>query len=1429
MPLNKLPTELYRTFSIVQKHQDEEVGVDWRDYINLAKEKTTWNHLLDKPIVVVLGEAGIGKTVEFELEVKRLKLSGKPAFFVALNQLVDSESWERTLIESFDDYKRWKASTETGYFFLDAVDEARLNGQDAFERALSVVFKVLNGHMSRVHFVLSSRPTDWSIDGVRSAVHKYLANPIATASSSLKETPVFEIGRDNTKGTPTVEVIEPLVFSLDPLSISEAKKLSEAYHVNDIDAFWDKVSDGGYEFMATRPLDLGWMVRLWNENKSFGTYIELIASNINNRLTEVNPSYISAEVVLSPRQLREGAEMLAAAAEFSGRTYISIEYPPTDKLTEVNPFSALSSWKPNEVKLLLATAIFDESTFGRVRFHHRKIREYLAASWVNRQLNVGVPFHRILTLFVRSPFGTNVLIPSRRWAFCWLAAINVDAREWLTLHFPEMFLFDGDPDAWDSLSADRAFKNYVQRLNSGLNIDWYNDKSEFRRIGRKLSTGLIKNILTKPELSSQAKIALFPLIKHGQLFDCAEAIFYFYKCIDNSERERLYALNVLKTIATPEQRKTIEAELISGSLTSNALIASALLTVDWQMLTVTQITAIFEATQSEGGFGAGPMARALKQEMLPLTNVTSAEMLLRAVLKILPKPKSGLRFARFPESDQPELAWLIDVLPDCFERLLTLLPKTNKNYPDIYIEAAERIVALQDTGFIDNDDLIRLHALITGHSELRWQIALEIALSENITYSTSRLVWGMDCLVNFTAKDISQLIMRANDVAVSQEVSNVWFTVGMDVIFQGLRGRARTEALNALVSALDNQERRSRIDILRTEKIEGSKQRREWKKKEFVRKHTQKIQHETNRNQLLVNVEHISDASNKNAIIRLIRYSWEHAGRDNLRHVDYDLITRDFDQTVADALSTGLKSVWNRTVVQNPVDYSDGTIPWDVLIALAGFNTLLDEGMDIESLSYAEAVHAAKLAVWEMNGPPNWFEPLFKAHTLAVIAALGSWIESGAQMITDSYRLQSSLKMVLRCSTEVISVLLKPLVPMVLDGRINHPQILKDVVKALSVVKLLSPDDFVNLCRTHVVASIESQGLICEMHWLRTWLEEDAVSAMEWFDIYVASKPTEAGELVIEFAKMAHDCSWIKKPLDAVSIGVLLRLHRLLTQHQPLPNAPIDTQHIGTFDHVVSELRLKIPNLLVQSRGEAAHRALVELMETETDYNAKQWLANQIMEQAAIEALDHSKIETCDLFKISSPFISDPKSEAQLFEQVIARLEEVRIGTEEGPFSDRGLFSPKTPEKHLQIWLAARFLETQNRRFSVTREEEVDNNKEPDIQFGCPQGKVCVEIKPVSREHSYSAKSLTDDTLQRQLVGQYLKGFNSAHGILVLFRLDDKTWDIPGRGKKQSFNELVEYLQSQAKIIMAESPEVKALRVFGIDCVALNSNPINLP
>jgi hypothetical protein len=93
-----------------------------------------------------------------------------------------------------------------------------------------------------------------------------------------------------------------------------------------------------------------------------------------------------------------------------------------------------------------------------------------------------------------------------------------------------------------------------------------------------------------------------------------------------------------------------------------------------------------------------------------------------------------------------------------------------------------------------------------------------------------------------------------------------------------------------------------------------------------------------------------------------------------------------------------------------------------------------------------------------------------------------------------------------------------------------------------------------------------------------------------------------------------------------------------------------------------------------------------------------------------------------------------------------------------------------------------------------------------------------VEVKPLDASRTYSASTLVD-TLRTQIVEKYLKGYNSSHGILVLFRLDEKLWDIPGRKRGCHFVELVAYLEEQAAVVRGESRGVQELMVVGINCL----------
>lgn len=1410
--------DLRRTFSEHRDAPDDDDGQDWSQYVGQRQGRKSWVDLHEKTLVVVLGEAGIGKTIEFQNEVRRLREAHKAAFFIPLNQLSDAESWELVLTGHEAEFAAWAAGEEVGYFFLDAVDEARLTSHSDFERALTVVQKALGPHLYRVRIAISSRVTDWATPAVRSAIGARLAKPIERALAAKVAVEVPLTSPDGSAvavpAALAAPAVEASVVGLDPLSSPEARRCAVAFGLQDAERFWTAVSDGDYDFMATRPLDLRWMVALWNQRRSLGTYIELIDANISNRLREFNESYEAAGEVLSVDELRTGAIELAAAAEFGGCAFFTLDPGTAPSAGELAPHAVLSGWAPTAVRRLLATAVFDEASFGRVKFHHRSIREYLAAKWVAKQLALGLPLRRLQGLFAGRPFGRPALITARRASLSWLAAINVEAREWVVRDFPEVFVFEGDPQAWDGLSADMAFEKFLGATKRGLQVGWFRSASECMRVGRTLGAGNVAAALADSSLPPQARSICFHIARHAKLADCAEVAFDVYQSASRQGWERVLALDVLEFVGSVDHRQEVLADLKAKALGVNELIAHAIPVTDWRRLTVAELSAIFDSTQVEEAYGSGPMVRVVKYELLPAADLPASLLLLEAVMVSLPRPVPGKRFARFPESDQPERAWLLDVLPDCYERVLALLPGTSTSYPAVCMEAAERLEAQRDSGFTDREEFVRLHRAIAQHPVLRWSVALAIAESEDIRASVSRLTWGANCLVNFDATDLPELTRRANGAALPDDERAIWFAVGVAAAFSGTRRHERASALRALGLGAAGSARAVLVGSEYASWRNGAKLRRTWKAEEAVRKAADAKTLEDYKARLHAELVQIRDGTHVGTLQGLLNYSFSRSGQRDYSEVDFDAMATGLSPEVASAFEDGLKAYWPTVTPPNPSDYSDGRLPWAALLSLAGLRRSLVDSSAIAALPAPEVARAAQLAVWELHGPPPWFESLARSHPADVIAALTPWVVAEAQSASRGTGVRGALEVALRCASDVRPGLLAPLVPSVTADLISGRETLKAVIDALREDGRLPSAAVCTLCQSKLMASIGADGRIGDMAWLRLWLEEDPASAWSWFLKHVQSLTGSVEPEVSAFASAVGDLKWLKAPLSQEAADVLLAVHALLSAHPPTAPVPADDGDSHFFGPPSKRLRETIPNVFLGTRGQLGHQGLVAIVSTLTDPDERYWVTGRVAEHAALDLAETSSRTVSELKAIGSPFLSEPRTEAQLYEQVVARLEEIRKNLEEGPFSERDLFKAGMPEKFLQRWLAAKFRETQNRRFSVHREEEVDDDNKTDIQLSCPAGNVCVEIKPVDVKR-YSAKSLTD-TLESQIVGQYLKGTNSSRGILVLIQLDDKTWNIPGGISGQPISALVTYLEAQADSIKGRSPCVKELAVFAM-------------
>lgn len=1415
---------------------------DWGDFGTFGTQR--WADLLDTPRIVLLAEAGSGKTWEMEAQVRSLRRDGKAAFFFTLEALARAMPSETLSADDERAFDAWIAEgASPGWFFLDSVDELKLTGQ-RLHTALIRFAKALDGHLHRARVWVSSRPSDWRAETDLATLLKilpyapppiHLPPPEDAFLAPLREVSTADRGaQERDEGKPLV------IVALVPLNPERIKTFAVARGLASPAAFMAELDRQDAWRFARRPLDLSDLLRFWQAHGRLGTRTEQHEANVSTKLRD-DPERRDAGV-LSECRARSGAERLALALALT--RHRTILYPEThpadaDGQDSLDPASVLPNWTPEARAALLRRALFDPATYGRVRFHHRSVQEYLAACRLRVLRGQGMSVAAFLRLFVAERYGCAVVIPSRAPIAVWCALWSAEIRRAIMDREPELLLQQGDPGSLPIEERSALLRAFVSAYSHGEWCGLSVDRDAVRRLSHADLTATVRELWDAGSINREVSELLLMLIWQGPLPGCADIAHAAAFDTDLHEYIRILAIWALSAVHAQESLRQVAQGILNNPEDwPDRVVIAAAPELFPKSLTVDDLVVLIERTPerrfSSSGFEYA--ARGIALEIDPSSD--AATQLREELARLIWDHRDPEIYWIHLHSRFGYLAPALAVL--CLRQLeSTVSSSTRANIlrcAVIAIRFGEHEIGVEK-------DLKKLRGLISQGEVYRpltfWQ---ELALLNLIAPGLSDLERCFSIANSASSVEPSETdhpwLMRA----LANTSDQARRGVALAVLVQLWQASGRPEQQFATISEViaDSPELLDRLTEYSAppqphpvrRRLERRNRRLQCLKEARERERLRKW--EKWRADLCAGPETAfsGDRSFTN-IANLHSWLGDRAGSISGPGVWSEPAIRDvFGALVARAACRAFMSLWREgppLLWSQRVEAERNSILYVWLYGLTGLYAEAQVPGWSTNLSNEEAQTAAAFAVIELNGFPGWLSDLADTHPQAVDLVLGKELSAQLAMAGEIEHI-SILQDVSHAALPVKQLF----APRIMDSLGRWPATAKDdqcegrsryaLDRVLDILcEVLSGEDresVAALCRDRATARPIGQ---LALGWLRGLFLFDTVQGVEVLDEMLAATPdAERGTRAVDIiAALFNDRGSVPiHPEDPERRAMILG--RLVQACFRYVAPQDDLVHDGAYSPSARDdaerARGFVLKSLSQTPGADAHRTLLELAHDPALEGLRDHLPLLARDQAARDA-EPSALSIPDLRALDERFESPPRDRDGLFETMMDRLADLQHAIAHGDFTDRPLLQSIQHESDMQRTLAWRIEAAARGAYSVCREEAVADEKKPDIRLRTmgDEHRAAIEIKITDNASDWSVREL-EAALRDQLVGQYLRAWSGQAGCLLLTYGGRKNfWQDPDTGARLDFDGLCARLKMLAREIEAHHGFAIRLGVCGLD------------
>jgi hypothetical protein len=1431
--------DLHRYFVPIYKDQEASLDVG-RVWGRRVAGWLDWPALLKKRRVVLLAEASSGKSDEFLHQQRSLAAEGKPAFFVSIEQLADDGLDAALDPAGAQALQAWKTSTEPGFFFLDSVDEARLNRKN-FDAALRRLARELDDKLGRTHLFISCRVSDWRGHQDRDAVLQCLpvsaplpmptAEPFALDRALLAA--IFEKKEKKADADASDDNATPLlVVQLVPLDTPQRRALTLAARISDIDEFMAAIDQHGLEALAERPGDLLDLIEYWRTHGQFGPLAAMTEHAVARKLAE-RDKYRPDNDTLSTDQTRHGAERMAAALTLAQTFTIRApaqELDPTLAAGALDADHVLPRWKENERNALIRRPAFAPATYGRVRFHHRTTQEYLTASWFDRLLQTGVSKSEVWPIFLAERYGVKTVVPSMRAAAGWLSLKHPDFRDEVISREPLLLIQNGDPGSLPLSAKKRLLAVYAERHVVGEIAE---DAMDHRAIWMFAQPELADAIRQAWNVNSRQDFRrdLLRMIREAKIAACADLARAALAEPTSDDYTRISALAALQACNDTAALASTAAALVANPAACTQRVASQFSRLLFPThLSARQLVQVIENARPLRGHAIEGFPTDLEHLYQACPDVASRDELIAGLAELALRPpfvqdyqRISSRYEKIATSLEPIAGMAMEALPP------GQLPSPGLVRILMAVERADRSESREEE--VKLSSRVRAHAHVA--QALFWADVEEVrALDRDRPISVWQVYFGGHTLWDLTERDLDWLHRdlanrtHADDRRIAlSAIARILLAANrldaeLPVLLQAIAGQTELEQdlANYLAPPLKSA-RAIELERQSAERKAAAAQQTELEKETW-----RQFQRE-----LADNPKRIGDRTGLKSgeglsdLIHLTRWLKGHTGiaDTNGAVLHWQQLTDGFGRAIAEAYRDAMQSLWRITPPERPQrgESSGITIKWANLLSVAGIGIEAAQSGGLPNISQDEAARAAGHACLSEEGYPIWLNPLLDRHCAAVLPIVQEELQREWRAPAQHY---GPILQHLAHHQNTIHPALQPvLLQFIVDCAAPKTHRAEQRLRILQRIEL---DTAVRARITDAVtARLDVPGdddgrMLVD---LATLFFIDASAASERLVALLDATPEPQRKARAELALarlFGRDHSLAPGVLATIDTAILEKLARF-AYARVSPDQ--DVRHEGgytpdTRDEAESA-RSALLNALLERPGEHAYsavRALADAGIAGVPATRYRELARGKAERDCENATPWTAKEVVNFEKRGMAPI---RSSDDLLRVIMGVLDDIQRDLIHKDASSRSLIRAAGSEEQVQHWLYEQLSLRANGRYHIHREPGVAEKNEPDIVIsavGAPV-ELAIEIKHGGKD-GWSVRKL-EAALSEQLVADYLRSAARRCGILVITHHGNRTWRAPEDNVVVTFDTLIKRLRSMARAITSNSAGPVRAEVVGID------------